>query len=185
MRLGDERVTFLSLPPNFQTTENKALGYAVDQQMKKLMQFIHKVSVWSDLDNVDPKYYDYLAASIRAPFYSSEYDNDTKLAILKKALQTYMFAGTMLAEEQMLSNIFSDAKFVPFWEYGGEPYHFKIKVPFEPSEAMIAQFLTVLKRVKSQRSILDGMETKEYEIDISVYVATGEVHYTKLEEIDD
>ncbi|HBA70237.1 MAG TPA: hypothetical protein DCZ40_12905, partial [Lachnospiraceae bacterium] len=65
----------------------------------------------------------------------------------------------------------------------GKPYHFKIKVSVDSSEEMVAKFLAILKRVKSQRSILDGMETKTYEIDVTEYFATGEVHYTRLEEV--
>lgn len=182
MKLGDSGVTYLSLPPNFQTVENRAMGYAVDKQMRKLMGFIRKISVWSNLNNVDSKYYDFLAATLRAPYYSSKYDDEIRLEILKKTLQTYMFAGTVLAEEELLKMIFTDAEFVPWYKYGGEPYHFKIKVPVDPTEELIAKFLTILKRVKSKRSILDGMETKTYEIDMTEYFTAGTIHYTRLEE---
>lgn len=184
-RVGDDAATFLSFPPNFQNAEIEALGCAVDRQMKKLLHFVSGISVWSDMDAVSPKYYDYMAASLRAPYYSSEYDEKTKLGILKKTLQTYMFAGTVSAVEEMLSEIFLDAEFVPWFQYGGEPFHFKIRLPAEPSDEMIQKFLTILKRIKSQRSIIDSMETKTYQIDIPVYFATGEVHYMKLEETDD
>lgn len=183
MKLGEPGVTYLSFPPNFQTAENKAMGYAVDRQMKKLLAAARKISVWSDLDKVEPKYFDFLAASLRAPYYSSEYDDDIRLGILKRTLQTYMFSGTVLAEEELLKNIFADAEFVPWYRYRGRPYHFKIKVSVDSSEEMVAKFLAILKRVKSQRSILDGMETKTYEIDVTEYFATGTVHYTRLEEV--
>lgn len=185
MKLGDNGATYLSLPPNFQTIENKAMGYAVDRQMKKLMQFMRKVSVWSDLDHVDPKYYDYLAASLRAPYYSSEYDDEMRLEILKKTLQIYMFSGTVLAEEELLKRIFTDAVFVPWYEYGGEPFHFKIATPTEPSEEMIRKFLTILQRVKAQRSILDGIDTKKYTINLKAYAALGAIIYEGLEETND
>lgn len=184
-KLGDMDTTFLSLPPNFQTVENRAMGYAVDRQIKKLMNFVRKVSVWSDLDNVEPKYYDYLAASLRAPYYSSEYDDDTRLEILKKTLQTYMFSGTVLAEEELLKKIFSDAKFVPWYEYGGVPFHFKIVTPTEPTEEMIQKFLTILRRVKAQRSILDGIDTKTYTIQLDTYAALGVSVSERLEEMND
>lgn len=183
MKLGESGVTYLSFPPNFQTAENKAMGYAIDRQMKKLLRIARKVSVWCDLNKVEPKYYDFLAASLRAPYYSSEYDNDIKLEILKKTLQTYMFSGTVLAEEELLKNIFSDAQFIPWHQYGGKPYHFKIKASVDSSEAMIEKFLVILKRVKSQRSILDGMETKTYNIDVTDYFSSGIVHYSRLEEV--
>ncbi len=185
MKLGDAGATYLSFPPNFQTDENKAMGYAVDRQMKKLMRFVRKVSVWSDLDHVESKYYDFLAASLRAPYYSSEYDDGVRLEILKKTLQTYMFSGTVLAEEELLKKIFLDAKFVPWYQYGGEPFHFKIVTPTEPSEEMIQKFLTILQRVKAQRSVLDGIDTKTYSIDMKAYAGVGVSATERLEETDD
>ena len=71
MRLGEENATFLSFAANFQTDENRAMGYAIDRQMANLMAFMEHVGVWSALDKVDSRYYDYIAASIRAPYYSS------------------------------------------------------------------------------------------------------------------
>ncbi|HBA70238.1 MAG TPA: hypothetical protein DCZ40_12910, partial [Lachnospiraceae bacterium] len=121
MKLGEQGVTYLSFPPNFQTAENKAMGYVVDRQMKKLLAMVRKISVWSDLDKVEPRYFDFLAASLRAPYYSSEYDDDIRLGILKRTLQTYMFSGTVLAEEELLKNIFADAEFIPWYQYGGKP----------------------------------------------------------------
>ena len=37
MDIGDTGVTYLTLPTNLQTDGNNALGYAVDRQLKKLM----------------------------------------------------------------------------------------------------------------------------------------------------
>lgn len=182
MKIGDTDVTYLSLPPNFQTLENRAMGYAVDKQMKKLFVLSRKLLVWADLDNVSPRYYDYLAASLRAPYYSSEYEDKVRLEILKKTLQTYMFAGTVRADEELIAKIFSDAEFVPWYKYGGIPFHFKIRVPTDPSEQMIEKFLIILRRVKSQRSIIDGIETKTYSISIKAYASGGLWDYERLEE---
>lgn len=181
-QLGDIDATFLSFPPNFQTIENRAMGYAIDRQMKKLMRFVRKVSVWSNLDNVEPKYYDFLAASLRAPYYSSEYDDETRLEILKRTLQTYMFSGTVMADEELLKKIFSDAKFIPWYQYGGIPFHFKIATSTDPSEETIQMFVDILKKVKAQRSIIDGIETKTYNIHIAIEEATGVWGYERIKE---
>ena len=172
MKLGEENATFISLPPNFQSNENYALGIAVDKQMYKLMEFMKRVQVWTKLDDLDARYYDYLAASIRAPYYSSEYDPTKKLAILRKSLSTYMFAGTRKAEIELINSLFEDAKFVPWYEYDGEPYHFKIVVPTDPSEETLNKFIAILERVKAKRSIIDKIEAMTYEIDFTVKTAT-------------
>lgn len=182
MKLGEEGATYYSLPPNLQNAENYAMGYAVDRQMKKLMEFYKKMLVWPDIENVDPKYYGYLAASIRALYYSEEYDNETRKEILKDALKTYMFAGTITSEEELLEKLFPDAVFVPWYEYDGEPYHFKIIVPTDPSQETLTRFVSILKRVKAQRSIIDAIETKTYYIDMTVEAGIGLWNHKSMNE---
>lgn len=50
---------------------------------------------------------------------------------------------------------------------------------------MIQKFLTILQRVKAQRSILDGIDTKKYTINLKAYAALGATIYEGLEETDD
>lgn len=183
MELGEDNVTFLSLPPNFQTVENQAMGYAIDRQVRKLSAFCKKISVWSNLDHVDERYYDVLAASLRAPYYSPEYDKETKLRILKASLRMYKYAGTRRAVEDLIGQFFPNAEYIPWYQYSGKPKHFKIVVDTDPSPENVSKFATILKRVKSCRSVLDGLETKTYKINMDVYVATGHMKFERLEEM--
>ena len=185
MKIGEKNATYLSLPPNFQTVENLAFGYAVDRQMKKVLAFVKRISVWSDIKNVPPKYYDYLAACLNPPYYASEHDDSTKLNLLENALTSYMFAGTVKAIEDILSKIFGDAEFVPWYEYDGKPYHFKIITTVTPDEETVEKFLKILKRVKAKRSVLDYIETKEYRIEIKTYGNVCMSNYEKWEAVHD
>ncbi len=168
MELGDKDVTYMSLPPNFQTEENHALGYAFDRQVKKLMEAAKNIPVWTNLDNIPEKYYDYIAASIRAPYYSSQYDAETRKGILKSVFQVYMFAGTCRGVEELISRIFLGAAlFVPWYEYGGEAFHFRISVHGSPVRDTLNKFKEILKRVKAKRSVLDAIE---YIIGFNIYI---------------
>lgn len=158
MRLGEESATFLSFAANFQTDENRAMGYAIDRQMANLMAFMEHVGVWSALDKVDSRYYDYIAASIRAPYYSSADPDDKKLAVIKSAFKIYMTAGTRYAVETLVQAVFDNAKFVPWYEYGGNPYCFKIIADTDFDDKTMEYFLKILRRVKSTRSHLDTVE---------------------------
>lgn len=159
MNLGDNGVTYMSLPPNFQTEENDALGYAVDRQLKKLMEAAGSIAVWTNTRNVPKKYYDYMAASIRAPYYASQYNENTRLGILESAFQVYMFAGTCKGVEELVCKVFSgEAIFIPWYEYNGKAYHFKISVHSSPVRDTHNKFKKILKRVQSKRSVLDLVE---------------------------
>ncbi|MGN0338667.1 MAG: phage tail protein [Lachnospiraceae bacterium] len=188
-QIDDIGSTFISLPPNMQTTDNECLGYAFDKQIKKLLKLAKKLTVWSDLDHADPKYYDYMAMTIRAPYYRSDYPDKQKLALIKSAILTRRYAGTTKAIEELLSHTFTDATFVPWYEYNGEPYHFKITMESEPTEEMKALFAAMLKRVKAARSIIDGVEINDGGIKTTIYIGlglqpTGEISIANMEEID-
>lgn len=187
-QFDDVGSTFLSLPPNLQTTENDCFSYALDRQMAKMHKLAKQITVWSNLDNVDPKYYDYLAVTIRAPYYKSEYSNELKLRLIKSALLTRRYAGTMKAIEELLSHTFPDAIFVPWYKYDGKPYHFKIAIEKEPTEDGKELFEAMLQRAKAARSIIDSVEIVRV-VKSTLYIGLGMqpqriISIPNMEEID-
>ena len=157
-KIDDIGSFFMSLPPNLQRAETKAFGYAVDRQFKKLMRLADMLNVWGELDKLDPKYYDMAAAILRAPYYRSDYDDGQKLRLIKSALATYRYAGSVRAIKELLTNIYSEAEFVPWYDYGGEPYHFKVRTDAARTPEMDELFRRILRKVKAARSKLDTIE---------------------------
>ncbi len=175
-QFDDVGSTYLSLPPNLQNTENACFSYAFDRQIKKLHMLAKKLTVWSDLDNADPKYYDYMAISIRAPYYKSEYSEKQKLKLIKATIESRMYAGTAKAVEDLLIHSVLYAKFVPWYEYNGEPgkpYHFKIETTDAPEGESRALFADMLQRVKAARSIIDGVEIDHDPVKNMVHIGVG------------
>ncbi len=184
-QIGDKGATYASFPPSMQNPEVYAFGFALDRQMQKLMEFSKRVLVWPELEGLNEKYCDYAAASIRALYYSSEYDRDTKISILKSALNTYCYAGTVRGMEELLNKIFmnEDARLVPWFDYDGEPFHFKIVLSTDSSEETVRKFSEILQRVKAARSLIDGIETATYTYDLEAFVAGGACCQEKMEEL--
>lgn len=185
MKLGEIGTTFLSMPPAFQNIEDKCFGYAVDRQVKKIMDKAKNVGIWSDMDSVDAKYYGYMALMLRSSYYLSSLSDSDKLNVIKTTLRSHSYAGTAKGMKELLKIVFPEAKFVPWFEYEepGEPFHFKIVTDASPSEELVRLFADILKYVKPQRSIIDGLETKTYIFDLQAYVTAGEWHVERLEEM--
>jgi len=146
------------LPPNLQDVENECFAYALDKQIKKFHELAKSLTIWSNLDEVDPKYYDYLALCIRAPYYRSEYENEMKLSLLKTSLEMNRYAGTRSAIDKLLDTIFERAEFKPWYDYDGEPYHFKPIIYDTLAEDANTVFMNVIKKVKAARSVMDEVE---------------------------
>jgi phage tail P2-like protein len=161
MELGEKGATYMSLPYNMQTPQNQALGIMFDKQMKKLIEYFKKVLVWGDTDNAEVTYYGAMAKSIRSLFYDSNESEDVKRAIIKDALKFYAFAGTEKAEIELIHNIFGEGEIKKWFDYNGEPYHFKIQIDESSDQEKYNRVSDILKRVKAARSILDAIETKK------------------------
>lgn len=154
-KIGECGATYMSLPPNMQDEKAEAFGYAFDKQMKKLIGKYRQLNVWGDIDHVDPKFYDAIAASINAPYYKSSYSDERKLHLIKNAILSLRYGGTVKGMNEFIDAMFDGARYVPWYRYGGDPYHFKIQAQsFETRE----DFGKILKKVKAARSILDKVE---------------------------
>lgn len=171
--IGDSGGLFFSMPPNMQTDDEAAFCYAVENQMKKLVNLAMRLDVWSDLEHVKPQHYDYIAACLRSLYYRSDMPDDQKLAIIKNTMLTYRYAGSVKGIEELLGNLFSTAEFVPWYEYGGRPYHFKINVSGNPDAETKRALEQILRKVKAARSVIDAVEIKERTIQTRCYVGIG------------
>lgn len=172
-KIGEIGGLYLSMPANMQNEEIEALCYAVEKQMNRMVKMACRLNVWGDLDCVNPKHYDYLAACLRTLYYRSDMKDEQKLAIIKKSMMTYRYAGSVKAIEELLGNLFTEAEFIPWYEYGGRPYHFKLNVSGNPDAETKRALESILKKVKSARSIIDAVEIKERTITTKFYVGLG------------
>lgn len=154
-KIGECGATYMSLPPNMQDEKAEAFGYAFDRQIKKLIGKYRQLNVWGDIDHVDPKFYDAIAASINAPYYKSSYSDERKLHLIKNAILSLRYGGTVRGMNDFIAAMFDNARYIPWYRYGGAPYHFKIQAQsIETRE----EFNKILKKVKAARSILDTVE---------------------------
>lgn len=157
-KIDDIGSTYVSLPPNMQHTENQCFAYAFDRQIRRLAALARSLTMWSDLDHVDPKFYDYMALCIKAPYYKSEYDDQKKLELIKTAIESRRYAGSERAINRLIHTIFENATFIPWHKYGGTPYQFRVKVYDILTEDAVTMFTDILRKVKSARSALGEIE---------------------------
>ena len=172
-KIGENGGLYASFPPNMQNAENKALCYAIERQIKRMVTLARRLNVWGDLEHVAPAHYDYIAACLGSLYYRSDMPPDAKLEIIKKSMLTYRYAGSIKAIEELLCSLFDDAEFVPWYQYGGKPYHFKINVSGDPNAETKEALNKILQKVKSARSVIDAVEIKERTVTSTCYIGIG------------
>lgn len=100
---------------------------------------------------------DELAWEYHVDFYRPDLPLDTKRKLIQQAIAWHRIKGTPAAIEEVCSAVFNHAEVFENWEYGGEPYHFKVRVVKEaiPDPLVIETLLDAIEQTKNARSWLD------------------------------
>ena len=70
---------------------------------------------------------DLLAAELGTPFYDSSLSEGTKRTLLWETILYYKRAGTVGAVNRILRAVFPGSHTEEWFQYGGEPFHFRIR----------------------------------------------------------
>lgn len=150
------------LPTSLANDKNiKVLCEALDRQLTEITGDIRECILIPRIDELSEQLVDYFATQLHVDFYKPlGLDLDTKKALVKKSLIAHKFKGTRYSIETVLKTLYGDnVTVVPWFEYGGEPYHFKIM--FELSgvgdEPNIDEMFLAIECYKSARDIGDGL----------------------------
>lgn len=157
--------------------EVQAIGYAIMLANRKTIEQIEKSMVYAGIDALPEKILDVLAIEMRAQYYEQELDIEQKRRIIKNTLYLYSKAGTKDAVSQMIEQVFGGGVMQEWFEYGGEPYHFKVDTMAVLSQDINDKFTKLIKNVKNIRSHLDQIIIKRT-IKQDVEVTSVQQYYT-------
>ena len=158
IKLKDSNITDI-LPEVF-TKEPKtiALGYALQRAMQRLLKYSETTSVYATIDTANDAVLDMLAAELDTQYYDTTLDVETKRCLVKNSLIWHMASGTPAAVEELVAAVFGEGEVKEWFEYGDDPYYFKIITNALMTEGMSDQFTAMLDRVKNARSHIRAIE---------------------------
>ena len=125
----------------------------------------------------DKKYLPYLAYAFKVDFWDDSLETKDKRALIKQSLALHRYKGTTWAIEQVFEALNIKAVVKEWFNYGGEPYHFKIDLSLEDKEITPERANELTKYVgifKNVRSILDEL-ILSYMQSVKVGFASGGV----------
>lgn len=126
------------------------------------------------LDELPENIIDELAWEYHVDTYNADFDVAVKRELVRQSIAWHRKKGTPAAVTEMLSTIYASAQLEEFWEYGGEPYHFRVTVGEDRSDSAqtIDDAIRVIKLSKNVRSWLDGIKFRR---NVSGIMYTGAV----------
>lgn len=146
------------LPYNFRNdVEARAFSKALKRGMELVYQNMQQIFV-HNIDDMTNEMLDYMAIQARVPYYTQGLEIEKKRELIKNAGRWHLTAGTATAVEELVSIIFGFGEIKEWNEYGGEPFHFKIRTNARLQANNIQRLSEMIDKVKNVRSILETVE---------------------------
>lgn len=157
-----QQVGFSSLlPPNLQDTQTRALGAAWDKAFRKLVNYAERVSMtFAFVMELDEEMADHLCLSLDIKGYKADLSLQKKRLLIRSALLNYSRMGTKAALEDAVGIIHGGTTVHENWEYGGQPYFFRVAVDAgqeKVAENPVGRLLDTIMEYKNARSWLQGI----------------------------
>lgn len=138
--------------------KTKALGYAISMAMKKLMDYCKNISVYAAIDTASEQVLDLLALELNTQYYDDSQSIDVKRSLIKNTLAWYLKIGTVAAVQEAVEAVFGEGVIEEWFQYGGEPYHFKVQTStLNSTDEMIQQLTELISTMQNVRSHLDSV----------------------------
>lgn len=159
----------------------KDIVQAISGRLAQLGEQAELVLILPRLKKLSEEIVDELAWQYHVDFYDVSADITKKRELVRKAIARHRYKGTPAAVEEVCSAAFDTAEVLEWYEYGGKPYHFKVRMVQEsiPDEAVMAEMVKAINSAKNIRSWLDSM-TFYYRPEGKIYTAGVLCQHKKL-----
>lgn len=134
----------------------QALGYAASRAIQRLMDYCKNTSIYASIDTLPEQIIDLLAIELKTPYYDDSMDIEIKRSLVKNTLVWYMHIGTPATVEEAVITVFGNGEVQEWFEYGGEPFYFKVNTSnINTTDEMVQQLTDLISAMKNVRSHLE------------------------------
>ena len=158
MKLND--IEFVRLLPQFMRNDAAVTGLAagVDEVIKGLAQSVSLLSTWDHINQLSETELDELAWELNIQWYDIGASIGVKRDLIKNSDKVFQRLGTKWAVENIISTYFGEGHIEEWFEYGGEPGHFRV-LSNNPTinDERLTEFLNLLQKAKRASAKLDGI----------------------------
>ena len=153
----------------------QAMAYAVGRQVEAICGYADKTGIYAAIALLPEAALDLLALELRTPAYDEAYSAETKRRLVQNSILAFAKMGTPGAVENLAKAIFGSGVVEEWFEYDGEPHHFKVRTG-RPTDVIASheRFAEELKSVKRASSWLDSIEYEGEEVIATAYGMTAQ-----------
>lgn len=133
------------------------LAQMVSGAVAGLVDSTRLVQIYARIGELEEQVLDILAADLRADWYDYNYSLETKRAMIRDSFFVHRHLGTKGSINKALSDIFPNSTVLEWFEYGGQPYHFRVVLDVTDARepAQLGLIKKAIEYYKSFRSHLE------------------------------
>ena len=173
----------------------RPLGETVATALERLWGRIDLPTLYTHIDDLSEEMLDILAQDFKVDWYDYNQTLEVKRAVIKDSFYVHRHLGTVGAVKRALSDVWSSYLLEEWFQYDGEPYHFRVAIADNDfTVTKREQAIRLINMTKNVRSWLDDIYAQTI-TNIVVQVTTGyayvdylvasEIEYTNANDIDD
>ena len=167
------------MPPNLLADETvRKAAAAIDIELNKIADLTDECYLINNLEKLSENIIDMLAWQWHVDFYDNTLPLPNKRRLVKESIRVHKTKGTAWAVENVVKSILGDSNIEEWYEYEGEPYHFRI-ICNKNTVGNISgiKVIEAINSVKNVRSHLDEVRTViSHKDEESINNYTGAIH---------
>ena len=136
-----------------------ALGQTVAEEIGAAFLQTKHANIYNRIAELDEGVLDILAQDFNVSWYDYDFQIDTKRRVIAAAFSVHRHLGTTGAMVTAVSAIWPNSSVEEWFQYGGDPYYFRVLVEANQEGGEPIRFSDIDKTVqlyKNERSWLDG-----------------------------
>lgn len=153
-----KNVDLLQLQTNHmkQDITTKAISNTLTPEYKKICYSINRTLIRTNIDELSEEILDELAVEKNIFWYDANASIEVKRNLIRNANKVFKYLGTPYAIEQVIQDYFQDGYIEEYFEYNGQPYHFRVLTSNAAVTGELAnQFTNAIEKVKRKSTKLD------------------------------
>lgn len=157
-----------------------AMCAALNPQFKQLANETKSILIYSRIDDLDESVVDELAWQMHVDWYNASLDIETKRKLVKNSLKWHKKKGTPEAVEEIATTVFGRSKLEEWFEYGGEPFFFRMNIEVSKQGAsqenliLLEQLINAYKNKRSWIEVINIFLTSNAPIYFGSCINSGE-----------
>lgn len=139
----------------------QAIAEAIDPELQAVSGEIILCVLLARIDVLPEEVLDLLAWQFHVDFYEADLPVEQKRSLVRQSISWHRHKGTPWAVEQVVSVIFQDAVVSEWFDYGGEPYYFRVEVGQTfTADIDLGRLVRLINATKNTRSWLENITVK-------------------------